>query len=400
MSMYRTIFLAVVAATFTVAASAAAELSSEELKAALEKRSRELGGDYVQIDRAKTGGLSEGQTARFRQILRKGACYRFVAVGGEKVTDLDLKIFSGAKSLAADSGSVPSPVVEYCAKKDVEAEVRLQLYGGTGAYALGIFAKGEVEAGGGALADLEESARRSLEAYSAEIAGSMDPLGEPVTGTLGHRNSQTLDVTLDLPRCYKFIAIGGEGVQDLTMSVLVDGREVASDRISGKRPVAQWCAPGRVHAQLKLTMYGGAGGFAVGVYGARKATIASPEKVGGPDTDFIANRIRQLHIQYGKGRAAVSQVFRGNLSTNNEKVFKVKLNAGHCYTIIGAGSPSVKDLEVSLLNQSGSELQKDETRNGYPVMDTDPCPSFTGVYTVKAKMLRGFGQFGIQVFSD
>ena len=399
MSMRRAIFAAVLAAFMGAATTAAAELTNEELKAALEKRSDELGGDYVMVGRAKLGGLSEGQTAKFDQVLRKGACYRFAAVGGVEVADLDMKIFSGARIVASDSGTVASPVVEYCASKDIKARVTLQMYDGTGAFAMGIFAKGEIGDSGGALANLEAAARISLEKYAAAIAGTMDPLGEPVTGTLGHRNSETLDVTLDLPRCYKFIAVGGEGVQDLTMSVIVDGKEVASDRISGQKPVAQWCAPGRVNAKVKLTMYGGAGAFAVGVYGAKKASVVSPEKVGGPEKDFIANRIRQIHVQYGKGRAAVSQVLRGNLSTNNEKVFKVKLTAGHCYTIVGVGCPSVKDLEISVID-NGRELQKDKTRNGYPVMDTDPCPTFTGQYIIKAKMIRGFGQFGIQVFSD
>jgi hypothetical protein len=188
-------------------------------------------------------------------------------------------------------------------------------------------------------------------------------------------------------------------VQDLTLTVEVGGQEVASDRISGVSPAAQWCAPGRTAATIKVAMYGGSGAFAVGVYAAQRAA-ATPEKVGGADSDFIANRLRQLHAQFGKGRAAVNQVVRGNLATNGEQVFNAKLTAGHCYTIIGAGAPSVKDLDIVLFDQAGTELQKDPTHDGFAVMDTSPCPRFTGTYVVKIRVTKGAGQFGAQVFSD
>ena len=118
------------------------------------------------------------------------------------------------------------------------------------------------------------------------------------------------------------------------------------------------------------------------------------------EADFIANRFRQLHAQYGEGRAAVTQIVRGNLATSGDQVFNAKLTAGHCYTIVAAGAPSVKDLDIVLLDQSRSELQKDTTHDGFAVMDTSPCPRFTGTYVVKIRVSKGAGQFGAQVFSD
>jgi hypothetical protein len=396
MTRSRAALAALVAAL--VALPAAAEISADLLREKLDAASEKLGGDYVRLGAVRTGGMSEGQTVKILQVLRKGACYRFAAVGGEAVSDLDLKVFAGGKPVASDQGGVPAPVAEYCARKDLDAEVRLQMFEGTGAYAIGVYAKGG--AGDGGLSHGQAAAVMALEAYAARIAPDMDRLGDALSGSLGHRNSQTMDIQLDRARCYKFVAVGSEGVQDMTMSLTVDGEEVASDRISGQHPVTQWCSPGRVKVQVKLTMYGGSGDFAFGAYWARKSGAASPEKVGGPESDFVANRLRQLHAQYGKGRAAVTPVFRGNLSTNSEQVFQVKLSSGHCYTVIGAGSPSVKDLEISLLGRAGAELQKDDTRNGFPVMDTNPCPTFTGAYTVKVRMINGLGQFGVQVFSD
>ena len=376
---------------------AAAETSTAELAARVQHISDTLGGDYVRIGKINAGGLAKGQTKRFEHMLRPGACYRFVAAGGAKMQDLDLKVFAGTTELAKDLGVVVDPVAHHCVETDTKVEVRLQAFKGHGQYAYGLYAKGGADQ---ELSDAEAAAMSDMKAYAAQVVGSMEQVGEPHVNSLGYRNGESVQVLLDLPRCYKFVAVGGTGVTDLSMQILADGKEVAGDRISGKKPLAQWCAPKRMRVEVKVTMYGGTGPYALGVYGAKASALAAPEKVGGKESDFIANRIRQLHAQYGKGRAALSPVHRGNLSTNSEQVFKVRLSAGKCYTIIAAGSPSAKDVEITLLDGSGSELQKDKTRNNFPVLDTSPCPSFTGKYTVRVKMLKGFGQFGAQVFSD
>jgi len=373
------------------------ETSTADLAAQVQKISDALGGDYVLIGKIKTGGIGKGQTERFEHVLRPGACYRFVAAGGSMMQDLDLKVFSGATQLAGDNGTVVEPVAHHCVEADTKVEVRLQAFKGHGQFAYGLYAKGGADQ---ELSDAEAAALGDMEAYAAQVVGNMEPVGDPHVNNLGYRNAENLEVLLDRPRCYKFVAFGGNGVTDLSLAVEADGKEVAGDRISGSKPLVQWCAPKRMRVNVKVTMYGGSGPYALGVYGAKASAQAAPEKVGGGESDFIANRIRQLHAQYGKARAALSPVHRGNLSTNNEQVFKVRLSAGHCYTIIAAGSPSAKDVEVTLLDGSGHELQQDKTRNNFPVLDTSPCPSFTGEYTVRVKMIQGFGQFGAQVFSD
>ena len=398
--MQRAIALLTVAAAVVMASTtsrpALAERSAGQMKAALEARAEALGGDYVPIGRVRSGGMSEGQPVEFLEVLRRGACYRVLALGGDEITDLDLRIFKGGKQVAADQGAVANPVVEYCADADVEVKVRLQLYAGYGPYSLQLYAESR---GAGSASDQEAAVALALDAMATRTAAGLEPLGDPYVGTLGHRNAATFDVTLPESRCYKFLGAGGAGVTDLTLTIEVGGKEVAADRISGVHPVAQWCAPGRTAATIKVAMYGGAGAFAVGVYAAQRA-VAAPEKVGGAEVDFIGNRLRQLHAQFGKGRAAVTQVVRGNLATNGDQVFNAKLTAGHCYTIIAAGAPSVKDLDVVLLDKAGAELQKDAANGGFVVMDTSPCPRFTGTYVVKIRATKGAGQFGAQVFSD
>ncbi len=239
-----------------------------------------------------------------------------------------------------------------------------------------------------------------LEAAAKATVSNMDKVGEIQSGYLNQGASAVVAFQLDRARCYKFIAVGGKGVTDLSISVNARGKEVASDRISGAKLVAQWCSPGRVKVKIKLTIYDGSGSYAIGAYGEKDGTPRNVEKVGGNGSDFIANRIRQLHAQFGKNRTAVSPVLRSNLSTGNHKHFDIRLHGGHCYTIIASGSPSVRNLDLHLISPGGRELNRDQSKNSYPTLETEPCIRATGQYTIKAYMFSGFGQFGLQVFSD
>jgi hypothetical protein len=247
---------------------------------------------------------------------------------------------------------------------------------------------------------MTKEAKAKLSSILSKAFPGMERIGQIRTGQLGHRESVVIDVLVDKIRCYKFIAAGGPQVTDLSLSVSVDGKEVASDRTSGEQPTAQWCSSGPAKASVKITMYGGIGSYALLVYGEKPPQTASVDKVGGSGTDFIANRIRQLHSQFGKGRAAVSKLLKGNLPTGGEKIFKVQLNGGHCYSIIGTGSPSVRNLDIVLADSTGRELNKDKQRNNMPTLDTNPCLRSSDRYLVKIRMFSGSGQFGVQVFSD
>ncbi|MDD5307504.1 MAG: hypothetical protein PHU25_09315 [Deltaproteobacteria bacterium] len=388
-------FAAVIAvAFFAIGQGALAERTQDALKADLDKASADLGKGYTRLGEARAGGLGEGQTATFSYLLKAGVCYRFMAVGGDDVKDLDLRLYGDGALLASDAGAVSRPFAEHCAKADIKAEVRLEMYKGKGSFAFGVFVKGAGAATGG-----QEALLKDLTAAGKSFGAGMEPSGAPHVGQLGHRETETVEMELDGARCYKFVAVGAPGVTDLNMWILVDGAEVGSDRISGMRPVVEWCAPGRTRASVKLSMYGGSGAYALGVFGAPTPGVKATEKVGGAESDFVANRIRQLHAQLGKGRAASSAVLRGNLATGDEQVFKVRMAGGHCYTIITAGAPSVRDLNLSLVDR-GREIQSDKTNTNFPSLDTSPCPAFTGEYLVKVRMFSGSGQFGVQVFSD
>jgi hypothetical protein len=239
-----------------------------------------------------------------------------------------------------------------------------------------------------------------LDKVAQEIAADMTPVGEPITGYLNPRSSTTLEVQLDRARCYKFVAVGAASGTELSLAVKAHGKEVASKRTANDDLVANWCSPGRVKAKIKLTLFSGGGHFAVGVYGENVGTAKQAPAVGGAGVDFVSNRVRQLYGQYGKKRLPKSDVLKGNLTTAKEQTIKIRLEADHCYTVIAAGSPSVRNLDLVLVDPDGRELLRDTTRTSFPVLHTDPCIRATGDYALKVKMFSGYGQFGLQLFSD
>ena len=89
---------------------------------------------------------------------------------------------------------------------------------------------------------------------------------------------------------------------------------------------------------------------------------------------------------------------RGN--NLNTGIFKIKLSKGHCYTVIGAGELSVRDLNLQLLDKKGKEMEADSSCSCFASLDTEPCIKKTGEYQIKVTMGKGSGQFGVQVFSD
>lgn len=257
-----------------------------------------------------------------------------------------------------------------------------------------------IAAGDQADTDDEALAVKALKEASDKAGAEIAPVGDVFTGQLAQRGSNKIEIALEKSACYRVLAATGQGIDDLSLYMKVDGEEVASDRISGKKPMVEWCSPGSVRVEVVLSSYSGQGGYAVGVYMETESKVQSEMRVGGAESDFTANRIRQMHKQFGKGRAAVSPLFRGNLSAGGNRILEVKLKSGHCYTIIGAGSASVRNLNLALADRNGRELSKDATNNSFPVVETSPCITSAGDYRVKVEMAQGSGEFGVQVFSD
>ncbi len=222
-------------------------------------------------------------------------------------------------------------------------------------------------------------------------------LGKPYSGYLEQHQSRTFAVSVEEKRCYRFVAVGGGGADDLSLVLRAGDREVAHDRISGKRPAMRWCSAQKGVVAVEVSMYEGEGAFVLLVLEDKKAKMA--KKIGGEGNDYLSIRIRQLYGQFADGKRAHTPLIRGNLATGSVSENAVRLKVGRCYVVIASGSASVRELAVSVLDAKGEILATNTTPSAYPVIP-DVCPIADGEFRLRVEMVRGSGPFGVQAFAD
>jgi hypothetical protein len=268
-------------------------------------------------------------------------------------------------------------------------------------YAVAIYAR-VIASAQGASADMAQMLDRAAQRYAA----GMGQAAEPTLARMTEGEDLNVEVPLHGGSCYRFLAVGGAGVQDLALHVYQGAAEVGSDTAEASEAVASYCATADGSVRLRLHMERGSGEIALGPFtggaqpGAR-ARAAQPEvPVGGDGDDFLARQLRTLHGQVGQGRRGASQVMRATLRSAQDRVFPVQLLAGRCYTIVAVGSPSVRDLDLYLVTPAGLEQAHDSTHASSAVITTEPCPRWDGTYTVRARVFAGYGDVAIQVFGN
>ena len=115
---------------------------------------------------------------------------------------------------------------------------------------------------------------------------------------------------------------------------------------------------------------------------------------GGDDT--LAARMSELHARFGQGRPPLSEMQRATLGTSETQDFNIELVRGGCYTIIGAGTPQVSDLDLFLFDPNGAQVAVDQETDNFPVISH--CAAASGVFRVQAKVYAGSGEFAVQLF--
>jgi hypothetical protein len=141
---------------------------------------------------------------------------------------------------------------------------------------------------------------------------------------------------------------------------------------------------------------GGTGGTA-GVGGAGSGGGDLPRfAVGGMRNDFVASRIRARHGAVGEGRLPVTDLVSGTMRTSEESAIELPVEGGHCYVVLGAGVPSVAELDLRVVDAFGTELAVDAERDAFPRARF--CTLAPTRVCVTVRMFRGYGPFGLQVF--
>jgi hypothetical protein len=354
----------------------------------------------------ESGRLAQGQDVTRAYELAAGTCYWFIATGDGNVHDLDVQLRHRGAEVARDQSASREVVVPgerpYCPAEAQHVQVRVVAFQGGGLYATGLYSRAASAAAQGASQDMTQLLDRAAQRY----AGGMGQASAPTTARMAEGEDLHVEVRLSGGTCYRFLAVGGAGVNDLALHVYQGASEVGADTAEASEAVASYCATADSTVRLRLRMERGSGEvtlcpYAGGPQTGARARAAQPEvRVGGDGDDYLARQIRALHSRVGEGRRGTSQVMRATLRTSQDRVFPVQLVGGRCYTIVAVASPSVRDLDLYLITPQGLEQARDNTHESSAVVTTDPCPRWDGTYSVRARVFSGYGEVAIQAFGN
>jgi hypothetical protein len=214
------------------------------------------------------------------------------------------------------------------------------------------------------------------------------------TGLLSNPGeSRFFDVTVEPGACYTLAAVGEDSLDDLDLHLYGEGVELASDTKVDNTPVVQWCnlaQLARVSAELRA--YSGSGRFAFEVL------HHSGQPAGFEGTLWAA--LEAAVAQYASGLRPAAPPWQDVLPEAGEDSLDTDLLAGHTYVVVGAGAPTVTDLDLVLLDPSGAEVDADLRPDATPVLRYAVPAGGSGTYRIRVIATAGFGPVGLRILSD
>jgi hypothetical protein len=370
------------------------------------------GADTREALAQSSGELRAAQQRALPVTLAAGRCLLAAARSGGALENVDVEVLRGRTVLSRDTDTGHEATARYCAAARPERlSVRVRAFRGAGPFALGVYL-------------LPEGATAAVAVVALTSAGLLDRLAErvrasgagmsPVTAearevlVAGQRVER--DVSIVPGRCYRVLVAAEDGVTDVDLALRApDARGDESLQTDGTRePTASLgllrplCPPSPGTYRLAITLVSGTGAIAWQVLGssatapAETAAARVTFPIGGAGTTFVAQRVRARHTAVGEGRAPVSDLFAGQLRTNEAADHEVLVDAGKCYVVLGAGAPSVAELDLVVRDSLGNELARDAERDAFPRVHF--CPLTSARVRVSARMYRGYGPYGVQVF--
>jgi hypothetical protein len=236
--------------------------------AGLEENFRLLDADmqargYQAYGEPTRGRLTEGKRRDFAIELEGGKCYAILGVGDHSVRDLDLILLdpSGNK-LDRDFEQDARPIVRVCPERSGNFTMRVQMMRGEGDFVYAPYRWPRGTRGPFGLAGLiyvrlaEVTSLLSAEGYAP------NPSYTPEKGRLVRQgDTATHDLSLTGGQCYTLLAVGGEGVSNLDVTLLQGDRRVTTDGTRNAFPSARHCPTQDGRYRLAVTAAQGSGEY-------------------------------------------------------------------------------------------------------------------------------------------
>lgn len=345
--------------------------------------------------------------------VRRGYCYA-LAVFGAAGTNVDLVLLDprGA-AIGHDVHTDSHPWVTFCAARGGRFVARVQQVTGEGEFYFAPYmARGRTRAdlsaffGGGAeatvvAASLDDETSARLAALDAALGNDhFSRVGEASGIHFAERGERLFSLALEPGTCYAFATFGGPGAAD-TDVYLVDGEGhwLAQDASSERDAVLRFCAPEHASYNLQVRLLSGSGAVFTAAYVQATATAPAPTADAMPvisDTSTAGAAIDENFAlldadMRARGYEALGTSSRGELGEAGTNAYDVDLEGGKCYAILAVGDSGVRNLDLTLLDASGREVDRDVASDTRPIVRV--CPSADGHYRMQVRMTSGGGAY-------
>ncbi len=228
------------------------------LDADMRARGYESYGDQTE------GSLEQGENRNFEIQLEGGRCYAILAVGDSTVSNLDLLLLDPrGRPADRDTATDARPTVRVCPQSSGNYYMQVQMTAGSGPYVYAPYrwprgTRGPFGLEGVTWVRLSEvTALLGVEGYDP------DPGFTPGRGRLRREGaSATHEVDLVQGQCYAVVAVGGEGISDLDITLSLGNTQLVSDFGSANAfPSVRHCAQSSGRHTIQITARSGSGSY-------------------------------------------------------------------------------------------------------------------------------------------
>jgi hypothetical protein len=217
---------------------------------------------YEAFGESTPGQLTEGQTRDFSVNLEGGKCYAILAVGDAGVRNLDLIVQNGSRVVDRDVETDARPVVRVCPEASGNQTIRVSMTSGQGNFVYAAYKWSRGTRGPFGLAGVMYV--RLGEVTSLLNVENFQP-SEELMPEQGRLASQGRDAThrlqLSANKCYAIVVVGGDGVNDLGVSLTRGGTVVAADTSHSAFPNVRVCTQSAETYSMQITAENGSGRY-------------------------------------------------------------------------------------------------------------------------------------------
>ena len=348
--------------------------------------------------------------------IRRGYCYALTAIG-QPGTDLNLVVLDPrGQDVAHNVLTDEHPWVSFCAARGGRFVIRLQMATGSGEYFFApyqsrgrrpadltaFFGGGAAAPTGPAVATLDADTQSRVSALDAQLSAERyTRVGDPQGLQLSEHDVRQFQLSLEASRCYAFASLGGPGTTD-TDVYLVDGAGhwLEADSSANRDGLVRFCSPSSDQFTLQVRLLHGEGSVFTAAY---VQTPEGPAATATPPVDAViadvstagAGLDENFALLDADMRARGYESFGGaqhaTLGEGGTQEYEVDLEGDKCYAILAVGDAGVRNMDLTLLDAAGHEVDRDDAGDSRPTVRV--CPTATGHFRMRVRMMSGTGTY-------